>query len=147
MNNQTRNVKTKKVKLYEERGETSRYIDAEVNKDGDLIIFGQDIGKTPHEFWGDSDYEFWVHVAAKYKDDVFRVLLEKLNHDNVEADDDFRDFMRSRKILWVYLPTEQKDDVLLALIKKLYAGNPKTVDHFKDFMMSKEIPAEFDSWA
>ena len=147
MTKEASNAKTKKIQLFEEQGETSRYIDAEINKDGDLVIFGQDIGKAPREYWGDSDYEFWVHVAAKYKGDVFRVLLEKLNHDNIEVEDDFRDFMRSRRILWVHLPTNHKDDVLLMLIKKLYADNPKTVDDFRDYMKSQGIPAEFDSWA
>ena len=110
----------KKVPLYEKRGETSRYIDAEINKDGDLIIFGQDVGKAPREYWGDSDYEFWVHVPTKYKGDVFHALLEKLNTNDIKADDEFREFMRSRKILWAHMPAERKDDALLMLIKKLY---------------------------
>ena len=147
MKKEASNAKTKKVQLYEKQAETSRYIDAEITKDGNLVIMGQDLGKLPEEFWGDSDYEFWVHVAAKYKGDVFRILLEKLNQDNIEVEDDFRDFMRSRRILWVHLTTNHKDDVLLALIEKLYAGNPKAVDQFKDFVRSRGIPAEFDSWA
>ncbi len=143
----TSNARKKKVPLYEVKGATSRYIDAEINKDGDLVIFGQDLGKAPREFWGDSDYEFWAHVPAKYKDDVFRILLEKLNTGKIKIDDEFRDFMRSRKILWAHMPTEYKDDVLLILIKKLYADNPKTVDDFRDYMRSQGIPVEFDTWA
>ncbi len=42
--------KAKKVSLYEQRGETSRFIDAEINKDGDLVVSGQDVGKAPREF-------------------------------------------------------------------------------------------------
>lgn len=125
---------SKKVKLYEERGETSRYIDAEITKDGDLVMTGQDLGKLPKEFWGDSDYEFWVYVPAKYKHDVHRVLLEKFHADNPNVVDQFKD-------------SNSTDDVILALLQKLYAGNPKAVDQFKDFMRSQGIPAEFDSWA
>jgi len=95
---------------------------------------GQDLGKLPKEFWGDSDYEFWVYVPAKYKDDVHRVLLEKFHADNPNVVDQFKD-------------SNSTDDVILALVEKLYAGNPKAVDQFKDFMRSQGIPAEFDSWA
>jgi len=125
--------KEKTVQLYEERGETSRYIDATITKDGDLVIMGQDVGKAPSEFWGDSDYEFWVYVPAKYKDDVRLALLDKLHAGNPKAVDEFKDF-------------ESKDDVILKLLEKLYAGNPKAVDHFKDFMRSKGIHLAFDSW-
>ncbi len=137
-------IKNKRIKLYEKQGETSRYVDAEITQDGDITISGQDIGKIPEEYWGDSDYEFMVYVAAKYKDDVFHALVEKLN--NECNDEEFLDYIKSRKILWVHLPVEQKDYVLLALIKKLYYGNSGAVDDFKDFMRSQGVPAEFGSW-
>jgi len=53
------------VQLYEQRGEISRFIDAEIDEDGDLIVSGQDVGKAPREFWGDADYDFWVHVRSE----------------------------------------------------------------------------------
>ena len=123
-----------KVQLYEERGETSRYIDAEITKDGDLVMTGQDLGKLPEEYWGDSDYEFFVYIPAKYKKDVHRVLLEKFHADNPSVANNFEDL-------------KSTDDVILALLYKIYAGNPKAVDQFKDYVRSKGIPAEFDSWA
>jgi len=140
------NAETKKVQLYEEQGETSRYIHAEINKDGDLVILGQDVGKAPLEFWGDSDYEFWIHVPAEYKGDIFRVLLDRLTNESKEAEDEFRDFMRSRKILWIHMPTEHRDDALLALLKKIYADNPRTIDDFRDYMRPRKIPVQFDTW-
>jgi hypothetical protein len=130
----TQGSEPKKIKLYEKQGETSRYIDAEITKDGDLVITGQDIGKLPEEFWGDSDYEFMVYVPARYKDEVHRALMDRLRADNPEAVDEFKDLTSN-------------DDVILALVEKIYAGNSKAVDEFKDFMRSKGIPAEFDSWA
>jgi tRNA(Leu) C34 or U34 (ribose-2'-O)-methylase TrmL len=130
----TSQSESKKVKLYEERGETSRYIDAEITKDGDLVMMGQDLGKLPQEYWGDSDYEFWVYVPAKHKDDVHRVLLEKFHADNPNVVNQFENLGST-------------DDIILALLEKLYTGNPKAVDQFKDFMRSQGIPAEFDSWA
>jgi len=134
MTDGTSQSESKTVQLYEERGETSRYIDAEITKDGDLVMTGQDLGKLPKEFWGDSDYEFFVYIPAKHKDDVHRVLLEKFHSDNPNVVDQFEDL-------------KSIDDVILALLQKLYAGNPKAVDQFKDFMRSQGIPAEFDSWA
>jgi hypothetical protein len=125
---------SKKVKLYEERGETSRYIDAEITKDGDLVMTGQDLGKLPEEYWGDSDYEFFVYIPGKYKEDVHRVLLEKFHADNPNIVNNFEGL---RSI----------DDIILTLLEKIYAGNPKAVDQFKDYMRSKGVPAEFDSWA
>ncbi len=134
MTDGTSQSESKKVQLYEERGETSRYIDAEITKDGDLVMTGQDLGKLPQEYWGDSDYEFWVYVPSKYKDYFHRILLEKFHADNPNVVDQFKD-------------SNSTDDVILALLQKLYAGNPKAVDQFKDFMRSQGIPAEFDSWA
>jgi hypothetical protein len=90
--------KAKSVSLYEQRGETSRFIDAEINKEGDLVVSGQDVGKAPREFWGDSDYEFWVHVRSEHKDDVLLALMEKLYGGNGSAVTDFREFLKSRGI-------------------------------------------------
>ena len=134
MTDEASNSNPRKVNLYEERGETSRYIDAEITKDGDLVVSGQDIGKLPQEFWGDSDYEFWVYVPARYKDDVRTALLEKLRAHDPKAVDEFKAF-------------KSNDEAILALIAKLYAGNPKAVDQLKDFLRSRGIHVEFDSWA
>ena len=90
--------KAKSVSLYEQRGETSRFIDAEINKDGDLVVSGQDVGKAPREFWGDADYEFWVFVRGEHKDDVLLALIEKLYSGSGSAVTDFREFLKSRGI-------------------------------------------------
>jgi len=57
--------KAKSVSLYEQRGETSRFIDASINEDGDLVVSGQDVGKAPREFWGDADYKYWAHARSE----------------------------------------------------------------------------------
>ncbi len=49
---------SRRVQLCEVRGETSVYIDAEINDQGSLVVSGQDVGKMPEEYWGDSDYEY-----------------------------------------------------------------------------------------
>ena len=87
-----------KVSLFEERGETSRFVDARIDKDGDLTVSGQDIGKAPQEHWGDSDYEFWVFVRSQDKDRLLLALIEKLYGGRFHAVDEFRDFLVSRNI-------------------------------------------------
>ena len=89
---------SKRKQLYEERGETSRFIDVEIRKDGDLVLCGQDVGKAPLEWWGDSDYEFWVTVSAEHKDDLLLALIEQAYAGNPRAVDDFREYLASRGI-------------------------------------------------
>ena len=55
------------VRLYEHHGPTSIFIDAEIGDGGEVIVSGQDIGEAPEKFYGDSDYEYWVHVPAAAK--------------------------------------------------------------------------------
>ena len=98
MTEQAEESTTKKVKLFEERGETSRYIDAEIQQNGDLILLGQDVGKRPEEFWGDSDYEWWVSVSSNSKDDVLLALLETFYGGNATAIEEFRELLEARGI-------------------------------------------------
>ncbi len=88
----------RKIQLYEYRGETSIYIDAEIGDSGDLLLSGQDIGKAPEEYWGDADYEYWVHVPAEHKDDVLLALVEKVYGGNRSAISDFRAFLKEKGI-------------------------------------------------
>jgi len=55
MTQQKREPELKRVQLLEERGETSRFVDAEIVENGDLVVSAQDVGKAPLEWWGDSD--------------------------------------------------------------------------------------------
>lgn len=41
-----------------------RTVDLALHEDGSLRLDAQDIGIEVKKFWGDSDYEFWVDVAA-----------------------------------------------------------------------------------
>ncbi len=68
-----RDGKSRKVRLYEVRGgETSVFIDAEITEAGNLVVSGQDLGKAPEEYWGDSDYEYWVVIAKEHRDRLRR---------------------------------------------------------------------------
>jgi hypothetical protein len=39
-----------KIKLFEERSPSSRFIDAEVDESGNLIVSGQDVGEAPRQW-------------------------------------------------------------------------------------------------
>ena len=124
----------KRVTLFEQEGETSIYIDAEINDAGDIKINGQDVGKAPREFWGDSDYEYSVFVSGIYIDAVKYALLNKLRD---EYPEEYAELLK--------LPS--RDDVIITAIKLLYSGDPSAVSHFKDYLSSVGIDAEFWSWA
>ncbi|MDF1538091.1 MAG: hypothetical protein P1Q69_04230 [Candidatus Thorarchaeota archaeon] len=87
-----------RVNLVEERGETSVFIDAEIDADGRLIITGEDIGKTPEEFWGDSDYEYWVAVEPDQKDRVLLALIETLYKGDMQVVSKFRNLLSEKGI-------------------------------------------------
>jgi hypothetical protein len=43
------------VGLFEQRGETSPFVHAEITESGELVMLAQDIGDTPREWRGDDD--------------------------------------------------------------------------------------------
>ncbi|MFW9845631.1 MAG: hypothetical protein ACFFD6_02700 [Candidatus Thorarchaeota archaeon] len=87
-----------RVKLVEHRGSTSIFIDAEIDKEGRLVLSGQDIGELPEKHFGDSDYEYWVIVPRDQKDRILLSLMEKLYADNTKAVSEFMDLMKSKGI-------------------------------------------------
>ena len=51
----------------------SIYVDASL-VGGELHISGQDIGEAAEEFWGDSDYEYWLTLPAKDTKKFFKLI-------------------------------------------------------------------------
>ena len=88
----------RRIKLYESRGKTDIYIDAEIRGNGDIQLSGQDLGEGPREFFGDSDYEYWLTVSKEYKDDVLLLLIEKLYGGSSTAVSRFRGLLESKGI-------------------------------------------------
>ncbi len=86
------------VNLYEFRGSTSRFIDADIGEKGELVISGQDVGDAPREFFGDSDYEWWVVVKAEHKDAVLLALIERVFGGTDRASDNFRAWLAEKGI-------------------------------------------------
>ena len=60
-----------KVTLCEQEGSyVSIYVDASLH-DGELTISGQDIGQAADDFWGDSDYEYWLTLPPASAEKFF----------------------------------------------------------------------------
>jgi hypothetical protein len=96
--NDNKNKKLQNVQLLEDRGETSRFIHAGINENGDFAMYTYDIGKTPKECFGESEYEYWVTVQNEQKDKLLLALIEKVYKGNFSAVDDFRTFLQSHEI-------------------------------------------------
>jgi hypothetical protein len=95
MDNDPPKENPRKVKLFEERGPTSRFVYAEITDAGDLLISAQDVGDTPEEVFGDRDYEWWVYIMAKDKDWVLLALIEAVFGGRFHASDEFREWVKS----------------------------------------------------
>lgn len=80
------------------KGPTSLHIEAEITDRGDLLLSGQDLGDAPREFFGDSEYEYWLRIGASHKDQVLLALLEKLYSGNPSLMVQFREYLESKGI-------------------------------------------------
>jgi hypothetical protein len=98
------------------------YISAE---SGDLVLEGQDVGALPREMFGDSDYEWWVTVAAADKPAVLAALRAEHGEPAVEGED---------------------DDALLALLETAFGGRPDAVDAARHWLNEMSIAYSRSSW-
>ena len=123
----------KKVKLVARPGGTSVYIDAEIDEKGNLLLSGQDLGKAPKDWFGDSDYEYWVVVAASDKELVLSILLGQVADGPRfrPADDASQD---------------EKDWALLGVMEKAYGGELRAVSAFCDLLRANGIRFEFRTY-
>jgi hypothetical protein len=128
MDEQADTPREKKVKLVASRGETSVFIDAEIDEKGNLVMSGQDIGKAPLEWFGDSDYEYWLMVAASDKDRVLSTLGGQPSRPAGNASQD------------------EKDWALLTAIEKTYGGDLRAVSAFRDLLEANGIQFEFNTF-
>jgi len=123
----------KKVSLVASRGETSVFIDAEIDEQENLVISGQDIGKAPKEWFGHDDYEYWLVVAASEKDRVLSLLLgqaaggEQLRPGSSASQD-------------------EKDWALLAAIEKIYGGDLRAVSSLSELLKANGIGYRFSTY-
>jgi len=87
--------KIKEINLREDKTkDNSSYLDAKIDDQENLVMEGYDIGKSPEEFWGDDDYEYWVVVQKEFKDTVLLWLLKE----HFRTSTDFMNWLKSKNI-------------------------------------------------
>ena len=65
------------MEIFRKDGEEFTSIEANFNSNGDLSIDGQDMGPLVEEFWGDSDYEYFLTIPKSEMNDFILVLIKK----------------------------------------------------------------------
>ena len=134
--------KIRKVTLRESRTKNDySVLEAYINKDGDLVMEGYDIGETPEKFWGDSDYEYGRVIKGKYKNKVLSGLIE----DQFSVESDFKAWLDSKRVprrSSGMVKNKYRDTVMLLLIKERF----DSASDFKDWLVSKDIPDKYWSW-
>jgi hypothetical protein len=87
-----------RVCLYESHGEISRFIQAAINENGDLLMMGHAIGQFPTGKRNVEEYEFLATVPAQYKDQLLLIFLEKMYKGNSAAVEQVCDFLKEHGI-------------------------------------------------
>jgi hypothetical protein len=105
---------------------TETYQGVSIDKSGNLAFEAFDVGAGPRQFWGDSDYEWFVTVEAAEKPRVLEALLSEHSELSVEG---------------------EGDALLLGLLRAVYGGRPDAVDAVRHWLDENSIPYEFFSWA
>ena len=88
----------RKINLVDVHGPTHIHIDVEITGEGDLLFSGQDVGEAPKEFFGDSDYEYWLQVYKADKDEFLLALIEKFYSGNAMIISETRAFLDAKGI-------------------------------------------------
>src|SRR4051812_1406716 len=101
---------------------TSSYAGISFTDEGDLRLSAQDVGEGPREFWGDSDYEWWVTVGST---ETPRLLALLRDQDTIAAGG---------------------QDDLLSLIRQKFGGRSSAASEFREWLELNGIPCEFFSY-
>lgn len=84
--------------IYSVRGPTDTTIWASRDQDGDLVITGQDLGDAPLRFFGESEYEYGITVAAEHAEAITVDLLRSLAHRPPGGTTPIVEWLRERSI-------------------------------------------------
>lgn len=79
-------------------GTEFRSVRLTVEDDGAIKMDAQDMGPTVTQVWGDSDYEFWVHVPPTSVSKLAFELLREKFAGQLGAVDDFRNWCKAHAI-------------------------------------------------
>lgn len=84
--------------IYRQEGDNFRSVMVTLSEDGGLMVDTQDMGRLVEEYWGDSDYEFWVKIPPEAASRLAYVLLKKLYAGRERAVDEVRELCAAEKI-------------------------------------------------
>lgn len=114
--------------IHGQDGDTHVTVDLVVDKRGDVIIDGCDMGATPLKFWGDSDYEYWVIVPVEEKDRLLAAL------------------MRERGVNEAPGSERAKERMILTLLADLLDDSDEPFGAAKRWLKERGIRHTSDSW-
>ncbi len=84
--------------IYRQEGESFRSIMVTLSPSGRLKLDAQDMGKFVEEYWGDSDYEFWITIPPEAAAKLAYVLLKKLYAGREQAVTELRELCAAENI-------------------------------------------------
>ncbi len=74
-------------------------LEIKVDEEGDLVFEGYDIGDSVEEYWGDSDYEYWLTVKADQLPGVLLHLIKECFEKKIFTNDsEFREWLTKKGI-------------------------------------------------
>lgn len=103
------------------------YIEAYVDLDnGNLVIYGQDLGEKVEEIFGKSDYEYWRIVPLSQKEKVLTLLKAMTPQD------------RLKQLETMY---KHPDIILVRLVKEHFSSD-RAVSRFEEWCEGNGIAYE-----
>jgi hypothetical protein len=115
------------IEIARQDGAELRSVYLRLEDGGGIKMDAQDIGPTVTQFWGDADYEYWVHVPrAEVSKLALELLREKGQLDAV--------------------PPASASKLAFELLREKFSGRLDAVDAFRDWCVVHGVQHEFDSW-
>lgn len=79
--------------------DTDTYVaDLIVGPDGSFVLEAQDLGERALEFWGDSDYEYWITVAAADVPKLLIALVRDRFGDDINMSSRYRRWLQEHDV-------------------------------------------------
>ena len=90
-----------KINIYDRHsGKKDHFVlDAKIKDEGDLVLEGFDIGDFVKEYWGDSDYEYWLIIKVEHLPALLLHLIKECFDKKIFTNDsEFNDWLKEKSI-------------------------------------------------
>ncbi|NVM53756.1 MAG: hypothetical protein HWN66_08655 [Candidatus Helarchaeota archaeon] len=90
----------KKITIYDRKfGKDHQVLEIKITDEGNLVFEGYDIGEFVKEYWGDSDYEYWLTIKAEHIPTVLLHLIKKCFDEKIFTNDsEFKTWLNEKGI-------------------------------------------------